>query len=72
MLALGANPSATYSADLSGVPIRRQRVTPISVAAGCTAYQTRHNRVPKRRATYCRSYRRVFCVPLRAPDPDLY
>ena len=38
MLALGANPSATYRADLSGVPTGASAATPTNVAAGCTAF----------------------------------
>lgn len=65
MLALGANPSATYSADLSGVPIRRQRRH--AYQCGCRLHSlssTRHNRVLNRRATYCCSYCRGVLRPV--------
>ena len=67
MVALGANPKATYSSDLSGVPIRKQRRHPYECA--CREHSvstTRHNRIQARRATYCCNYCRGVLRPLNA------
>ena len=58
MVALGANPSATYTADLSHIPVRRQRRHAYHCACRDHAVSsTRHNRIRAGRA----SYRCCFC-----------
>ncbi|MEY2909558.1 MAG: hypothetical protein RLZZ602_2081 [Pseudomonadota bacterium] len=56
MIALGANPKATFHADMSGVPIRRQRR--YQYRCLCREHEvssTRHNRIRLRGAQYrCR------------------
>lgn len=56
MIALGARPKATFVADLSGVPIRRQRR--FRYRCDCQTHEvsaTRHNRIRRNRAQYrCR------------------
>jgi len=56
MAALGADPSVTFSADLGGIPVRRQQTHRYQCA--CRTHEvstTRHNRILKRKAVYkCR------------------
>lgn len=56
MKAMGADPRATFEADLTGVPVRRQQRHPY--VCGCQEHwvsTTRHNRIRARRAVYrCR------------------
>lgn len=67
MVALGASPKATYTGDLSQVPVRRQREH--AYACSCREHRlstTRHNRIQARRATYCCHYCRGVLRPLGA------
>ena len=56
MLALGANPSATFTGDMSNIPVRRQRR--FSYFCGCQKHEvstTRHNRILRSGTVYrCR------------------
>ena len=57
MIALGAQPAATFTADLSDIPVRRQRRFHYQCA--CQIHDvsaTRHNRIQRKRAEYrCRN-----------------
>ncbi|WP_435216376.1 SprT-like domain-containing protein [Luminiphilus sp. nBUS_07] len=58
MVAMGANPSATYTADLSAVPVRRQRRHAYHcLCRDHSVSSTRHNRIRAGRA----SYRCCYC-----------
>ncbi len=58
MLALGANPRATFTGDMSNIPMRRQRR--FSYVCGCQKHEvstTRHNRIHR----YGTVYRCRYC-----------
>ena len=57
MVALGADPKATFQADMAGIPVRRQRR--YGYVCSCREHAlsaTRHNRIVRRRAVYRCSY----------------
>lgn len=57
MVAMGANPSATYTADFSQIPVRRQRRHAYRCACrDHSVSTTRHNRICAGRAIYRCSY----------------
>ena len=54
MRALGANPQATFSSDMTGLRVRRQRR--FSYTCDCQQHEvsaTRHYRILRQRAAYC-------------------
>ncbi len=70
MRGLGANPSATFDADLEGLPARRQQRWPYRCACREHAVSTtRHRRMERRRAEYrCRYCEQPLVAANRGSD----